>query len=241
MSTPHNNGNVKDIAKTVIMPGDPLRVKFIAEHYLTSAKMFTSIRNMYGYTGEYQGYPVTVMGSGMGIPSMGIYSYELFRFYDVENIIRVGSAGSYCEELKVFDTLLVTESYSESTYAQTQNGFGGDTVYPSEELSLLVQKSAEELGKDLKEGKIHSTDAFYRDGDPDYYKKLYEKNNCLGVEMESFALFHNARALEKNAACILTVSDSFVTEEAVPAQQREKSFTDMIEIALNTVKLINKR
>lgn len=234
MATPHNSGNREDIAGTVIMPGDPLRAKFIAESYLTSPVMFTSVRNMYGFTGKYKGKMISVMGSGMGMPSMGIYSYELFHMYDVDNIIRVGSAGSYCESLKVFDTMLVTQAFSESSYAYVQNGYDRHTNFPSETLNGKLREMAEMLGKKLVEGKVHSSDVFYREGKEDYYKELYEKEGCLAVEMESFALFHNAAACGKNAACLLTISDSFVSDEITTAGQREKSFTDMIEIALET-------
>lgn len=232
MATPHNRAEKGQIAKTVIMPGDPLRAKFIAERYLESPVLFTDVRNMYGYTGTYKGTEVSVMGSGMGMPSMGIYSYELFQEYDVETIIRVGSAGAYCEELKLFDTLLVTESYSESTYARVQNGYDRPVTCPSGDLNEKLIKSAEKIGKSLKLGKVHSSDVFYRMGDKDYYKELYEKEGCLAVEMESFALFQNAAACGKKAACLLTISDSFVSSEETTAEQREQSFTDMMEIAL---------
>lgn len=236
MATPHNHAEKGQIAKNVIMPGDPLRAKYIAEHYLENAVLFTDVRNMYGYTGTYKGTEVSVMGSGMGMPSMGIYSYELYQMYDVDTIIRVGSAGAYCDELKVFDTLLVTGSYSESTYALVQNGYEKHITYPCEELNRSIEETAKRIGKTLKTGKVHSSDVFYRMGNPDYYKDIYEKEGCLAVEMESFALFQNAAACGKKAACILTISDSFVSSEVTTAQQREQSFTDMMEIALETIK-----
>lgn len=231
MSTPHNNASKEQIASTVIMPGDPLRAKFIAETYLTSPALFNDIRGMYGYTGEYKGKRVSVMGSGMGMPSMGIYSYELFHFYNVETIIRIGSAGSYCKELNLLDIVLVTKSYSESSYAFVQNGSDKDIAFPSEVLNNKLKKAAEVSGKKLMEGMIHSTDVFYREGGTDYYRKLYEQG-CLAVEMESFALFHNAETCKKQAACLLTISDSFVSDENTTPEQRQTSFTDMIEIAL---------
>jgi purine-nucleoside phosphorylase len=238
MATPHNRGEKGQIAKTVIMPGDPLRAKFIAENYLEEAVLFTDVRNMYGYTGKYQGKEISVMGSGMGMPSAGIYSYELFTYYNVENIIRVGSAGSYCKECKIFDTLLVTESYSESTFALVQSGYDKDVTYPSGELCAALRESAGTLGKPLISGRVHSTDVFYRCGDKDYFDKLYKEKNCLAVEMESFAVFATAAACGKHAACLLTISDSFVSDEVTTAAEREKSFTDMIEIALDTAKKI---
>lgn len=231
MSTPHNNAGREQIADTVIMPGDPLRAKFIAETYLTAPLLFNDIRGMYGYTGEYKGKRISVMGSGMGMPSMGIYSYELFHFYNVENIIRIGSAGSYCGDLKLLDLLLVTASYSESSYALVQNGYSGDTIFPSKMLNNRVLEVAERTGKKLREGMVHSTDVFYREGSRDYFKNLYNRG-CLAVEMESFALFHNASVCKKNAACLLTISDSFVSSESTTAEQRQNSFTDMIETAL---------
>lgn len=231
MSTPHNNADREQIAGTVIMPGDPLRAKFIAETYLTSPILFNDVRGMYGYTGEYRGKRISVMGSGMGMPSMGIYSYELFHIYNVENIIRIGSAGSYCKELNLLDILLVTKSYSESTYALVQSGYKKDVAFPSEVLNHKLRKAAEASGKRLIEGMVHSTDVFYREGSTDYYKKLYGQG-CLAVEMESFALFHNAWICKKQAACLLTISDSFVSNENTTPKQRQNSFTDMIETAL---------
>lgn len=232
MATPHNKGEKKDIAKTVIMPGDPLRAKFIAQNWLTSPVLFTDVRNMYGYTGTYQGMAVSVMGSGMGMPSMGIYSYELFRMYDVDAIIRVGSAGSYCDRMRIFDTMLVTSAFSESSYALVQNGCKEHILQPSADLNKKLGRAAENLLRPLVEGRVHSTDVFYREGSKDYYRELYEKQDCLAVEMESFALFHNANVCGKKAACLLTISDSFVSEEITTAEERERSFTDMIEIAL---------
>lgn len=231
MATPHNSANINEIAKTVLMPGDPLRAKFIAEHFLKDAKLVNNVRGIQGYTGTWKEKEVTVMASGMGMPSIGIYSYELFKFYDVENIIRVGSAGAYVPELKLFDVVIANSAYSESTYAKEQCGNTSDTQYPSETLNEKLIKSAQALGKDVHTGCIHSSDVFYRES-KEYLNTIHEKN-CLAVEMESFALFSNAKVLGKNAACILTISDSFVSPEETTAQQREKSFTDMIEIALD--------
>ncbi len=232
MATPHNNAENKDIAKTVIMPGDPLRAKFIAENWLETPVLFNEVRNMYGYTGIYKGKEISVMASGMGMPSMGIYSYELYRIYDVDKIIRVGSAGSYCSDLKIFDTMLVDAAYSESSYAYVQNGCEDHVLFPSAGLNREIEAAAKELNKKLVRGKVHSTDVFYREKSG-YYKELFRKEGCLAVEMESFALFHNANVCKKQAACILTISDSFVSDEITTAEERQKSFTDMIEIALN--------
>ena len=235
MSTPHNRAEKGQIAKTVLMPGDPLRAKFIAEHFLEGAVLVNDVREMLGYTGSYGGRPVSVMGSGMGMPSIGIYSYELYSQYGVENIIRIGSAGSYTPKAKLFDVVLATGAYSESSYARTQSGFEGDVTRPSEELNQALRDSARRLGGPLIEGMIHSSDVFYREtGDehPLYWEKLRDEKGCLAVEMESFALFHNAARLGRRAACLLTISDSFVSPEITTAQQREKSFTQMMEIAL---------
>lgn len=236
MATPHNKAEKGQIAKTVLMPGDPLRAKFIAETFLKDVKEFNNVRNMYGYTGTYDGVLVSVMGSGMGMPSIGIYSYELYNQYDVENIIRIGSAGSYCEEAKVYDVVLATEAYSESSFARTQSGYDKDKTYPSDKLNDVIKDSAKKLGIPLHEGCIHSSDVFYREGDKDYYKDLHNDKGCLAVEMESFALFHNASVSGKNAACLLTISDSFVSNEATSAEERQKSFTDMMKVALEAAK-----
>ena len=234
MATPHNEAKNGDIAKTVLMPGDPLRAKFIAETYLKDVNCFNTVRNMYGFTGTYKGKMVSVMGSGMGMPSIGIYSYELYNEYDVDTIIRIGSAGSYCDKLRVFDVMLADSAYSESSFAKVQGGYEDDITYPTESLNMDIMNIAKELGKTIKIGRVHSSDVFYRQDKSPYYKDLYENKQCLGVEMESFALFHNARILGKNAACLLTISDSFVSNEITTSKQRQQSFTEMMEIALET-------
>ena len=237
MATPHNKAEVGQIAKTVLMPGDPLRAKFIADTFLTDIKQFNDVRNMYGYTGMYEGVEVSVMGSGMGMPSIGIYSYELYTKYGVENIIRIGSAGSYCEEVKIYDVVLATEAYSESTFARVQNGYDKDKTYPDTKLNDVIRESAKKLNIPIYEGCIHSSDVFYEEGGTDY-KTLYEEKGCLAVEMESFALFHNASALGKKAACILTISDSFVFNQVITTEERQNSFTNMMKVALETAKVI---
>ena len=231
MATAHNQAEFGEIAKTVLMPGDPLRAKFIAETFLENPRQFNAVRGMYGYTGTYKGKKVSVMGSGMGMPSIGIYSYELYSQYGVDNIIRIGSAGAYSKEVNLYDVVLVTKAYSESTFAKTQSGYDEPYTYPSEELDESIIEAAKELNIELHEGCIHSSDVFYREGNEDYIADLLEKG-CLGVEMESFALFHNAKVLGKNAACLLTISDSFVTKEETTAEERQTSFTSMIKIAL---------
>ena len=235
MSTPHNSAKKGEIAETVLMPGDPLRAKFIAEKYLDDAVQFNNIRGMAGFTGTYKGKPVSAMGSGMGIPSIGIYSFELFTSYGVENIIRVGSSGGYCETLDLHDIVLVEEAYSESSYALYQSGFEGDIIEASETLTNKLRESASKLGAKVVAGRVHSSDIFYRTikDEPEYWKKVRDEKKCLSVEMESFGLFHNAKTTGKNAACILTISDVlFDLDNMMPAEDREKTFTTMMEIAL---------
>ena len=235
MSTPHIAAEMGDFAKTVLMPGDPLRAQFIAETFLQDVRQVTGVRGMLGFTGTYEGRPISVMGSGMGMPSIGIYSYELFKFYGVENIVRIGSAGSYTDKARLFDVVLASGAVSESSYAKTQSGFEGHITFPSRELNEKLRASAQKLGIPLIEGNIHSSDVFYRqpsDAKPTYWEKLRDEQGCVCVEMESFALFANAQVLGKHAACLLTISDSFVSPEATTAEQRQKSFTNMMKVAL---------
>ena len=223
------------IAKAVLMPGDPLRAKYVADHYLEEVVCFNTVRNMLGYTGTYKGKRISVMGHGMGVPSMGIYSYELYQFFGVDTIIRIGSAGSYTADDKLFYTVLATGAVSESNYARVQSGNDHDITFPSEELNDKLRASAKKQGIKLIEGNIHSSDVFYRqpsDAKPTYWELLRDERGCLCVEMESFALFANAEVLGKNAACLLTISDSFVSPEITTAEQRQKSFTDMMKVAL---------
>lgn len=231
MSTPHNEARPGDFAKTVLMPGDPLRAKFIAENFLENPKLVNNVRGVQGYTGTWKGKPVSVMASGMGMPSIGIYSYELFKEYGVENIIRIGSAGTYVKELHVYDVVLASGAYSESTFAKEQCGYLEDTTYPSKELNDKIRKAAEELHIPVHEGIIHSSDVFYRESND--YRKEVEAHQCVAVEMESFALFANAKTLHKNAACLLTISDSFVADENTTPEERQTSFTKMMQIALD--------
>ena len=231
--TAHIEAKKEQIADTVIMPGDPLRAKFIAEKYLENYTLVNQVRGIYAYTGEYKGKKVTVMASGMGMPSMGIYSYELFKFYDVKNIIRVGSAGAYTDKLKLYDVVLVDSCYSESTYAKTQNGCSDNIMHASEELNNQIKNTSVVLNKYITTGIVHSSDVFYKENNN--YEELFDKYGCLAVEMESFALFHNAKTLGKNAACILTISDNLVTKEETTSEERQTSFVKMIELALESV------
>lgn len=232
MSTAHNNASEKDIAKTVLMPGDPLRAKHIAETYLENPVQFNTVRNMFGYTGTYKGKRVSVMGSGMGMPSIGIYSYELFKFYGVENIIRIGSAGAYVGDLNLFDLVLADSAWSESTFPLAQAGVKSDVMEPSKELNERIIKAAKRLGKKVRLDRIHSSDIFYSEPGMPTYEDFYREHGCVCVEMESFALFHNAKVLGKNAACLLTISDSLVNDLHASAQDRQTSFANMMEVAL---------
>lgn len=234
MSTPHNTANLGDIAKTVLMPGDPLRAKYIAETYLEDIVEFNTVRNMFGYTGTYKGHKVSVMGSGMGMPSIGIYSYELFSFYGVENIIRIGSAGAYTDTLALYDIVLADSAWSESTFALAQSNEKSDVLLPSSALNTTIQEAAKAIDKHITTARIHSSDVFYHEEHVDGHNEFYEQHNCVCVEMESFALFHNAKVLGKNAACLLTISDSLVTHAATTAEERQSSFNNMMEVALES-------
>lgn len=230
--TPHINCSDKSlIAKTVLMPGDPLRAKFLAETFLTDVVQFNTVRNMFGYTGYYKNRRISVMGSGMGMPSIGIYSYELFKYYDVEQIIRIGSAGSYTKDLNVYDVALVTSAYSESTFGKVQSDIDLEIIYSNDELNNKLKEIASSLNIPLLEARAHSSDVFYHEED-NYWQKIRKHYACDCVEMESFALFCNAIALKKKATCLLTISDSFITHEVTTSEERQNSFTKMMEIAL---------
>lgn len=230
MATPHNQASEGAFGKTVLMPGDPLRAKFIAENFLQDVVQVNSVRNMFGYTGTYKGKKVSVMGSGMGMPSIGIYAHELYAFYGVERIIRVGTCGAYSRDCKVFDVILAQGACTNSAWAH-QYALPG-TFSAISDFGML--KNAYEIAESKKMnahvGNILSSDIFYND-QPEVWKK-WAKMGCLGVEMESYALYSTAAYLHKKALCILTVSDSFITHEETTPQQRQTSFKDMMEIAL---------
>ncbi|MCP4970891.1 MAG: purine-nucleoside phosphorylase [Arcobacter sp.] len=231
--TPHIEAKKDDIADIVLMPGDPLRAKFIAENFLENVKQVNGVRNMLMFTGEYKGKRISVCGSGMGVPSIGIYSYELYKFYDVDTIIRVGSAGAYSSDLKVYDVVLATESYSDST-AFPKLVLNEDThvTYSSNSINDKLRAAANSLDIKLHEARIHSSDVFYSARPLDETIKVTQAK-C--VEMESTGLFTNAKATGKNAACILSISDHLITGELTSAQQRQTTFSDMINIALESV------
>ena len=233
MATPHNQAEFGDIAKTVLMPGDPLRAQFIAETFLENPVQFNSVRNMFGYTGTYKGKKVSVMGSGMGIPSISLYAHELYSFYGVENIIRIGSTGAMIPELKIFDTILVNGAYSESTYALEKCGDPEKIQRPDPELNEKIRKAAESLGIECFEGRIWSSDVFYyEDSQMPKVMETVKENELIAAEMEAFGLFATAKVLGKKAACLLTVSDSIVNHEETTAEERRSSLVNMIKIAL---------
>lgn len=230
MSTPHNEAKVGEIAKTVLMPGDPLRAKFIAETYLEDVVCFNTVRNMLGFTGTYKGKKVSVMGGGMGMPSIGIYSYELFHFYDVDNIIRIGSAGGIAEDVKVRDIVIGMGASTNSNYAAQYKLPG--TFAPIADFGLLRKavEAADRMNIKTVVGNVLSSDTFYDDNKE--ANELWRKMNVLAVEMEAAALYMNAVRAGKKALCILTVSDHVFTGESLSAEDRQLTFRDMMEIAL---------
>ena len=236
MATPHIQAEMGEVAKTVLMPGDPLRAKFIAETFLENPVQFNMVRNMFGYTGTYKGKKISVMGSGMGIPSIGIYAHELYAFYGVEEIIRVGSTGAFTEDINIYDTILVTSAYSDSSFAKCKCGDDSNVQYPDPELNEKLKVSAEKLGIKVIEGPIWSSDVFYYEDNvmPEVMKTAAE-HKLLSAEMESFGLFATAKVLGKKAACMLTVSDNLATHQETTSAERQSHLVDMIKIALDAM------
>lgn len=235
MSTPHNEANKGDFAKTVIMPGDPLRAKYIAENFLDNYKLVNQVRGMLAYTGTYKGKEISVMAHGMGMPSVGIYSYELFKFYDVENIIRIGSCGGYKPELKLFDIILSENVFSESNYALTLNNDDCHIVSSSKELNSIIENTAKETNTNIISGNTVSTDCFdvYMTDVNKFMKRLPENFNPVSVEMEAFALFYNAKLLNKKASCLMSVVDSKFIKNVATAEERQTGLNNMIKLALD--------
>ena len=235
--TPHNEAKKEDIADIVLMPGDPLRAKYIAENYLEDYKLINSVRNMLGFTGFYKGKRLTVFGSGMGMPSMGIYAYELYKFYDFKSIIRHSSCGAYSPDLNIFDTILVNTSYTEGNFAYGLEGVNCHKAMADKDLNLSIDNKAKELGINLISGDVLCSEVF------DYYVKdlnalinRFPKDlNIIGAEMESFALFYLAKYLNKKASCLLTVVDSHYKKQEISAENREKSLNTMIKLALEAI------
>jgi purine-nucleoside phosphorylase len=230
MGTVHNSAQQGQIAKTVLMPGDPLRAKFIAENYLTDVYQFNEVRNMYGFTGKYKGKELSVMGSGMGMPSMGIYSYELYRQYDVDNIIRIGSAGALSDDLELMDIVAAIGTCTDSNYAAQYNLPG--TFAPTADFGLLLSavNKAKEYNLPLKVGNIVTSDVFYNDSDE--VNALWKKMGVLAVDMEAAALYMNAARCGKRALCILTISDHLFRKEALSADSRQTAFENMMKLSL---------
>ena len=237
MSTPHNEAKIGEIAKTVIMPGDPLRAKYIAEKYSTDVTMYNDVRNMFGFTGKYKGKEISIQGSGMGVPSMGIYSRELFEAYDVDNIIRIGSAGALANDeaseeskgINLRDVLVATSVATDSNYLQSNNM--DEEYYPvvSDNILEVVQQVTKENSIDVKYGEIFTSDVFYKDKEG-----LIEcsKMGVIGVEMETLALYANAKLTNKNALAMFTVSDNPILGESISSEERQIGFDKMIELAL---------
>lgn len=230
MSTPHNSAKMGDFAETVLLPGDPLRAKFIADNFLTDVVQVNTVRNMFGYTGYYKGKKVSVMGSGMGMPSIGIYCYELYAFYGVKTIIRVGSCGAYVPECKLFDIIIAQGACTNSNWSHQYGLPGTYSAIADFETLKKAYDVCQEKGYRAHVGNILSSDIFYND-QPEVWKK-WAKMGCLGVEMESYALYATAASLGKKALCILTVSDSFISKEETTAEERQTSFKQMMEVAL---------
>lgn len=236
--TPHNSASAADFASTVLMPGDPLRSKFIAENFLTDAVLVNNVRGIHGYTGYYRGSRVSVMASGMGMPSMGIYSYELFNFYGVENILRIGSAGAITTKLHVRDIVLALGACTNSSYASQYKLPG--TFAPTASYSLLTAaaEQARLLGTRCHVGNVLSSDTFYTDDTT--ANELWARMGVLAVEMESAALYMNAARSGKNALAIFTISDHLITGEETTAEERQTSFTEMMELALETARSLDE-
>lgn len=232
----HNEAKMGEIAKTVLMPGDPLRAKMIAETYLEDYRLVNQVRGIYAYTGKYKGKEITVMASGMGMPSMGIYCYELYKFYGVENIIRIGSCGAYREELNLLDVVLVDNSYNEGNFARNYTGEECHLIESSRELNSVIEETAKKIGQEYVKCNVATTEVFdpYLPDPLDYAKRLPSEYNILASEMESFALFFVAKLLNKKASCLLTVSDSNCKKENLTSEQRLNALNNMIKLALES-------
>ncbi len=240
MSTPHNEANLGDIAKTVIMPGDPLRAKYIAENFLDNYKLVNSVRGMYAFTGNYKGKEITVMASGMGMPSMGIYSYELYKFYGVENIIRIGSCGAYRPDLKLFDIVLSENVFSEGNFALTLNNENCHIVSSNQDLNAVIKSIANQNNINILSGNTVCTDCFdvYMTDVNQFLTRIPENFNPAAAEMEAFALFYVAKVLNKKAACLMSVVDSKYIKEIATPEERQTGLNNMIKLALESAILL---
>ena len=236
MSTPHNEANIGDIAKTVVMPGDPLRAKYIAENFLDNYKLVNQVRGMYAYTGTYKGKEITVMAHGMGMPSVGIYTYELFKIYDVENIIRIGSCGGYKPELKLFDIILTENVFSESNYALTLNNDNCHIVSSNSDLNSIIENTAKDSNINVVLGNTVCTDCFdvYMTDVNKFLERVPDNFNPVAAEMEAFALFYNAKLLNKKASCLMSVVDSKFIKDIATPEERQTGLNTMIKLALDS-------
>lgn len=232
----HCNAKKEDIKKIVLMPGDPLRAKYIAENFLENARLVNTVRNMLAYTGTYKGKEITVFSSGMGMPSMGIYCYELYKFYDVDTIIRIGSCGTYHEDINLLDTILVDQSYTEGNFAYEWNKKDCHIAKATTSLNDVIEKTAKEANIPYIKGTALCNDCFdgYLDDIPDFLDGLPKDLDIIACEMEAFALFYMAKYFGKNAACLLTVADAHFKNEEVSSENREASLNDMITLALES-------
>ena len=237
MPTPHIEANIGDISKNVLMPGDPKRCKYIADKYLEDVRVVNNVRNMTAYTGKYKGKEITLFPSGMGIPSMGIYSYELFKFYNVENIIRIGTSGANSPDVHVLDVVMATASYSLSNFPYLFDGVKVNEIEASSNLNERLESASREFNIPLQKGKIVTSDIFdvYLD-DFSRYESLYPSDlNSLACEMEAFALFYMAKRFNRNASCLATIVDSKYEEKEVSSSDRERSLDNMIILALEAI------
>ena len=232
----HNEAKINEIAKTVIMPGDPLRAKYIAENFLTNYKLVNSVRGIYAYTGNYKNKTITVMASGMGMPSMGIYCYELYKFYNVENIIRIGSCGAYTEDLNLLDVILVNKSYTEGNFEKNMTGTECHIIESSNKINSIIENVSKKENITCKIANIACTECFdpYLNDQNQFISRLPKSENILASEMESFSLFYTAKQLQKHAACLLTVVDSICKKESLTSEQRQTSLNNMIKLALES-------
>ena len=231
--TPHIESKKEDIAEVVLMPGDPLRAKYIAEKFLTDYKLVNKVRNMFGYTGYYKGKRVTVFASGMGIPSIGIYSYELYKFYDVKKIIRIGTSGSFNKNIKVKDVVLSSGAYCKSYFDQLFDGNDINFIKSSESLNENIKVVADNKNIPLKIGKTITSDVFdLYSSSMEKFKSNYPEEDYLAVEMETFGLFYMANRLGREASCLMTVVDSFYDKKSLTSEEREQSLNQMITLAL---------
>ena len=236
--TPHIEASIEEIAKIVVMPGDPKRATFIAENYLKDYKLVNEVRGIYAYTGYYNDTLITVMASGMGMPSMGIYAYELFKYYDVEKIIRIGSCGAYLEELKLFDIILAEQVYNEGNFALTLNNDRCHLVGASKKLNEKIKETANLSNIKINIGNTVCSEVFdaYMTDINQFFNRIPEGLNVIAAEMEAFALFYIAKMLNKEAACLMTVVDSKYIKEVATPEEREKNLRTMIELALSSIK-----